>query len=89
MTYKIHIAAEAEETLISLPRKIQRQISEKIDMLTQNPRPPGVEKLKGLADLYRIRSGDYRIVFRIQHKKLLVLVVRIGHRRDIYQNLPW
>jgi mRNA interferase RelE/StbE len=88
MTYKIHIAAEAEKTLISLPRKIQRQISEKIDMLAQNTRPPGVKKLKGLADLYRIRSGDYRIVFRIQHKKLLLLVVRIGHRRDIYQNLP-
>jgi mRNA interferase RelE/StbE len=88
MTYKIHIAAEAENTLLSLPRKIQRQISEKIDMLAQNPRPPGVKKLKGLADLYRISSGDYRIVFRIHHKKLLVLVVRIGHRSDIYQNLP-
>jgi mRNA interferase RelE/StbE len=86
MKYKIIIAEQAIKALGKLPRKVQRQISEKIDSLADNPRPAGTEKLQG-ADLYRIRSGDYRVIYQIKDDVLIVLVVRIGHRKDIYRNL--
>jgi len=86
MKYKIVIAEPAIKVLSKLPGKFQRQISEKIDSLVNNPRPAGAEKLQGV-NLYRIRSGDYRIIFQIKDEVLIVLVVRIGHRKDIYRNL--
>jgi mRNA interferase RelE/StbE len=86
MKYKIIIAEPAIKALGKLPRKVQRQISEKIDALIDNPRPTGAEKLQG-TDLFRIRSGDYRVIYQIKDDVLIVLVVRIGHRKDIYRNL--
>jgi mRNA interferase RelE/StbE len=86
MKYKIIIAEQAIKALAKLPGKTRRQISEKIDALADNPRPAGIEKLQG-ADLYRIRSGDYRVIYQIKDNLLIVLVVRIGHRKDIYRNL--
>ncbi len=56
-----------------------------MDGLAVNPRPKGVKKLSGLDDLYRIRVGDYRIVYQIHDDRLIVLVVRIGHRKDVYR----
>jgi mRNA interferase RelE/StbE len=53
--------------------------------LANAPRPPGCEKLAGAEDLYRIRVGDYRIVYQIQDEVLRVLVVKIGHRREVYR----
>jgi mRNA interferase RelE/StbE len=53
--------------------------------LAGHPRPPGCEKLVGAEDLYRIRVGDYRIIYQIRDELLLVLVVKIGHRREIYR----
>jgi len=86
MKYKILVAEQAIKDLEKLPGKIRRQILEKIDSLADNPRPPGSEKLQG-ADLYRIRSGDYRVIYKIKDDNLIVLVVRIGHRKGIYRNL--
>jgi mRNA interferase RelE/StbE len=57
----------------------------RIDGLANNPRPRDSEKLQGAEDLYRIRSGDYRIIYQIAEARLLVLVVRIGHRREVYR----
>ena len=56
-----------------------------MDALAANPRPKGVKKLSGPDDLYRIRVGDYRIVYQIHDDRLIVLVVRIGHRKDVYR----
>ena len=53
--------------------------------LAANPRPPGVEKLAGPDDFYRIRVGDYRIIYQIQDDVLMILVVKIGHRREVYR----
>jgi mRNA interferase RelE/StbE len=53
--------------------------------LATDPRPPGCEKLAGVADLFRIRVGDYRIIYHIRDEALLVLVVKIGHRREVYR----
>ncbi|PYM57636.1 MAG: hypothetical protein DMD79_20035 [Candidatus Rokuibacteriota bacterium] len=58
-------------------------MARKIDGLARDPRPSGVEKLAGSERLYRVRSGDYRIVYEIQDERVLVLVVRIGHRREV------
>ncbi len=87
MTYKIVIENKALAELARMPKKIQRQIGDKIDRLATNPHPPGSEILQHEKSLYRIRSGDYRIVYQIREKQVLVLVVRIGHRKDIYRNL--
>ncbi len=83
--YAVEIATPAVKTLRNLPRPDQRRIAARIDALAENPRPPGVEKLEGADDLYRIRAGDYRIVYRIEDERLLVLVIRIGHRREVYR----
>lgn len=56
-----------------------------MDALAGDPRPKGVKKLFGLDDLYRIRVGEYRVVYQIQDNRLIVLVVRIGHRKDVYR----
>ena len=68
-----------------LSNKDKHRLKPKIDALAQNPRPSGVVKLSGEDDLYRIRVGNYRITYSIQDNHLLVLVVKIGHRRDIYR----
>jgi mRNA interferase RelE/StbE len=55
--------------------------------LADDPYPPGSKKLQGEANLYRVRVGDYRVLYRIEDERLIVLVVNIGHRRDIYRSL--
>ncbi|MDJ0899633.1 MAG: type II toxin-antitoxin system RelE/ParE family toxin [Xenococcus sp. MO_188.B8] len=57
----------------------------KIDALATEPRPEGVVKLKGEENLYRIRVGDYRVIYNVQDDRLLVLVVKVGHRGDVYR----
>lgn len=69
----------------NLPKIEQRRIVKRIEILAVEPRPFGAKKLSGEENLYRIRSGDYRIIYQIQDKILLVLVVKIGHRREVYR----
>ena len=87
MTYRIVIDDKALARLAKLPKKIRRQIANKIDKLASNPRPSGFTVLQGSKSLCRIRSGDYHIVYQIREKQVLVLVVRIGHRKDVYKRL--
>jgi len=87
VTYKLELLPSAKHALKALPEKIQKQIDREILSLSENPRPYGVKKLKGKADFYRIRSGDYRIVYQIKDDVLTVLIIRIGHRKEIYQNI--
>ncbi len=83
--YRLELKPAAMRSLRKLPPDVQRRVARKIEALTRNPRPTGVEKLKGIADLYRLRAGDYRILYQIQDKILLLLVVQVGHRREIYK----
>jgi len=85
MTYRIEFVNQSAKQFRTLPVQIQEQLKAKIDALSTNPRPYGVTKLTGEDDLYRIRSGDYRIIYTIQDRQLLILVVKIGHRRDVYR----
>lgn len=85
--YQVKVAVEAARFIRKQDKRIQRQIINNIRELTQNPRPAGCKKLQGYKELYRIRSGNYRIVYNIKEKTLLVFVVRVAHRKDIYRRL--
>ncbi len=85
--YRVQLLPQAERELAALPREAQQRIDVKIKSLADHPRPPGVEKLAGAEGLYRVRVGDYRVVYSIHSDVLLVLVVRIGHRGEVYQRL--
>ena len=63
---------------------VLRRLEEAISGLGEEPRPQGARKLQGVEDLYRIRVGDYRVIYQIQDKALVVLVVKIGHRGEVY-----
>ncbi len=85
MTYRIEFVKQAAKQLKSLSTEEQQRIKIKIDALANLPRPDGVVKLAGEDNLYRIRVGNYRIIYSIQDNQLLVIVLKIGHRRDVYQ----
>ena len=85
MNYKISIVRSALRSLQKIEKKTQKRIEKKIDTLASNPIPEDSKKLKGKRDLYRIRVGDYRIVYIIENRKLVVLIIKIGHRREIYR----
>ena len=82
--YKILAKESAAKELEAIPKKHVKQIIKKIQSLADNPRPRGVQKLSA-QERYRIRPGDYRIVFSIQDEDLTVHIYKIGHRRDIYR----
>ena len=83
--YRIRTSADAEKQLAKLDSSARVRVARKIDELAENPRPAGTKKLKGSSDLWRVRVGDYRIVYSIFDDVLLVLVVTVGHRRDVYR----
>lgn len=87
MPYAVSFTASAAATFSKLPTDAQRRIAAKVDALILAPRPPGAEKLQGEEALYRVRVGDYRIVYRVDDGRLLVLVVRVAHRSDVYRQL--
>jgi len=83
--YKIELSRIAEKQLSGIPKPDCIKIAKKIDKLSSNPFPVGHEKLKGNDAIYRILQGDYRILYTVQEKKLLILIVKVGHRREIYR----
>ncbi len=85
MAYSILLAPPAERQLRSFAPPIQKRLVRRMRALRDDPRPPGVKKLAGADDLYRIRDGDYRIIYTIQDKELIVLVVKIGDRKEVYR----
>ena len=85
MKYTISIERSAQKQFERLHKDVQSRVDKKILDLADNPRPQGVEKLSGVDHLYRVRVGDYRIIYQIRDKELIVLVVKIGHRREVYR----
>jgi mRNA interferase RelE/StbE len=86
MSYTVKVSRPAEKFLRSLTdKKLYLRLRETIDALETNPRPANSIKLQAEEELYRVRVGDYRIVYQIQDRQLFVLVVQIGHRREIYR----
>jgi len=85
MAYSILLTPPAERQLRALAESVQKRIVKQLKSLRENPRPQGVKKLAGEDDLYRIRQGDYRIIYMIREKELIVLVVKIGDHKEIYR----
>ncbi len=87
MTYSIAIRPKALELIKEQAPKHQKQIRKKIDSLEHEPRPPNAKKLEGGDGLWRVRTGDFRIVYTIEDEELLVVIVTVGNRKDIYDRL--
>ena len=84
--YTVTIIPSALRSIQSLSRSFREQIRAKIDLLAENPRPHGIKALQGGQKGYlRLRVGAYRIIYRVEDDRLLVLVVAVGHRREIYR----
>lgn len=83
--YRVQVARRAVKAIESLPRKEQQRVRAAVDLLSETPRPPGCVALAGDESTYRVRVGDYRIVYEVHDAVLVVQVVRVGHRRDVYR----
>lgn len=82
--YKIFITPSATEEIDDLPKKDCIRVTERIKSLADNPRPPGCQKLSG-QEKYRVRQGNYRIVYSIEDTILIVTIVKVGDRKDVYR----
>jgi mRNA interferase RelE/StbE len=87
MLYEIDISEKLEKVLNKIPKRDKERVLAKIDSLAANPRPTDCKKLQGnrRPPLYRVRSGIYRIIYTIQDELLIVLVLDLGHRKEIYR----
>ncbi len=83
--YTLEIIRRAERALEDIPERSEVHLREAILRLAENPRPAGCQKIQGRRNVYRIRVGDYRVIYTIEDKQRFVLVLEIGHRREIYQ----
>lgn len=82
--YQVEFLPSAQKQFLQLEAGARQRIARKIDALSVNPRPSGTKALKG-SNLLRLRVGDYRIIYQIEDERLVVLIVRLGHRREVYR----
>ena len=85
MGYKLEFTTSALRELRTLDDQIQRRIAARVTSLCDDPFPSGVKKLQGLPGHFRTRVGDYRVVYRVDGQRVVIVIVRIGHRREIYR----
>lgn len=85
MAYTVIIENKAQKDFLKLSPPHDHQVKKLIDGLSDEPRPHGVKKLSGTTDGYRVRAGDYRILYTIEERKKVVTVYRIRHRREVYR----
>jgi mRNA interferase RelE/StbE len=86
MSYEVQILPKAARQIKALSVEVSQDISFTIQSLANEPRPIGVKKLSGEKDIYRVRIGNYRVLYRIVDKVLVVVVVSVGHRREVYRD---
>ena len=84
MTFHVELTPAARRDIAKLPRDLLRRIDAHILALANDPYPAGAKKLHG-SEFFRVRVGDYRILYAVEHHRLVILIVRVGHRRDIYR----
>ena len=84
MTYEVLIKRSAQKVLARVSHPDQQRLIDRIRRLAENPRPAGCKQLRG-REAWRLRVGDYRILYEIHDQKLVVLVVSVGHRREVYR----
>ena len=85
MSYEVQILPKAARQIKALSVEVRQDILIAIQSLASEPRPIGVKKLSGEKDIYRVRVGNYRVLYRIVDKVLVVVVVSVGHRREVYR----
>ena len=87
MKYRIDFKSSAAKALRKISKSDQKRIADKIDGLSENLPDPATTKLKGDNPFHRIRVGDYRIIYEIHEDILLIVILKIGHRKDVYRHL--
>ncbi len=87
MKFKIIYSSRSSKQLADIPARDYFGIVSLIDFLQTNPMPHGIKKMKGYKDYYRLRRGDYRIVYKVEFKIVIITIIQIGHRKDVYDNL--
>ena len=85
LTSRVEFSLSAIRELGKLPKEIRERIAGRIDRLTQNPRGSGAVKLSGTDDGYRVRIADYRVLYQVRDSDKVVLIVKVGHRREVYR----
>ena len=84
-TYRIEVSATAERQIRKLPRADQVRVIRVIRTLATDPRPPGCRKLSGHNDVFRVRISRYRVLYSIEDRRLIIIVLKVGDRKDIYR----
>ena len=87
MTYRLILKPSVEKALAALPPQILKRVDAALRALADTPHPPGAKVLHDKKGILRIRVGDYRVLYRVETNRLVVLVVGVGHRREVYRNL--
>lgn len=89
LVYRIEFAKSAKKEFERLPAKVQNRVTQALEVLARNPFSEllKIKKLKGADSLYRIRLGDYRIVYEVRQNILVIVVIKIGNRKEVYRNL--
>lgn len=87
MAYSVEVAPAARRQVKKLEKGLQKRIVTAIEALGEDPRPKGAKKLSTTKELYRVRESDFRIIYEIRDEVLHVLVVKIGHRREVYRKI--
>jgi mRNA interferase RelE/StbE len=85
MRYRIEFSSEAELQFKKIPKELQIRLKHRIDTLAENPFPRGVKKLSAEENIYRLRIGDYRIIYQVQGSALLIFILKLGHRKNVYR----
>lgn len=83
--YSIEISRTAEKQLRKLPAAHRRRVARAMVALGSEPHPPGSRKLAGYEDVFRIRVGVYRVIYSVSGRKLVIIILKIGHRKDVYR----
>jgi len=83
--YQVEIVGAAKRQLRKLSKENQRRVLDSVEKLAQNPRPHGYKQLQGEENLFRVRAGDYRVIYEIRDEILLVYVLTVTHRREVYR----
>lgn len=82
---EVQLSATAEKQLRAVPRVDQQRLVTAFRALATTPRPRGCRKLQGYDDVFRIRVGTYRVIYAVHHRQLIVIVLKIGQRQDVYR----
>ena len=86
-SYRVEVSATAERQIRKLPREDQLRVLRAIRPLASEPHPPGARRLRGYDDIFRIRVGTYRVFYRVEGRRPVIIILKVGHRREIYRSL--